>query len=67
MIAQPVLPPAAKVFKATMIALGVALVLLFTAILPAEYGIDPLRTGKLFPCGSPGLYFPTFSAIAFEV
>ncbi|MBZ5605031.1 MAG: hypothetical protein LAO79_22260 [Acidobacteriia bacterium] len=47
MIAQPVLPPAAKVFKATMIALGVALVLLFTAILPAEYGIDPLRTGKL--------------------
>ena len=27
--------------------LAVALLLLFTAILPAEYGIDPLRTGKL--------------------
>jgi hypothetical protein len=30
-----------------MIALAVALVLLFTAVLPAEYGIDPLKTGKL--------------------
>jgi len=31
--------------KATGIALLVALVLLFTAVLPAEYGFDPLRTG----------------------
>ncbi len=33
--------------KATGIARTVALVLLFTAVLPAEYGIDPLKTGKL--------------------
>src|SRR5215471_17882845 len=32
--------------RATGIALFVALVLLFTAVLPAEYGLDPLRTGK---------------------
>jgi len=35
------------IVKATLIALAVALVLLFTAVLPAEYGIDPLKTGKL--------------------
>ncbi|MDP8980032.1 MAG: hypothetical protein M3O35_05505 [Acidobacteriota bacterium] len=33
--------------KATLIALAAALVLLITAVLPAEYGIDPLRTGRL--------------------
>src|SRR6478672_9743760 len=32
--------------KATGIALVVALILLFTAVLPAEYGYDPLKTGK---------------------
>ena len=32
--------------KATSIALLVALILLFTAVLPAEYGFDPLKTGK---------------------
>ncbi|HEY2845240.1 MAG TPA: hypothetical protein VGJ09_16375 [Bryobacteraceae bacterium] len=32
--------------KATGIALLVALILLFVAVLPAEYGYDPLRTGK---------------------
>lgn len=31
--------------KATGIALFVALLLLFAAVLPAEYGIDPLKTG----------------------
>jgi hypothetical protein len=36
----------AKLLKATGIALGIALVLLFVAVLPAEYGIDPLGTGK---------------------
>ncbi len=40
-------PSKSSILKATLIALSVALVLLFTAILPAEYGIDPLRTGKL--------------------
>src|SRR5262249_4059208 len=32
--------------KATVVALLVAAVLLITAVLPAEYGIDPLGTGK---------------------
>lgn len=32
--------------QATGIALIVALVLLFTTVLPAEYGYDPLRTGR---------------------
>ena len=40
-------PSKGAIVKATLIALGVALVLLFTAVLPAEYGIDPLKTGKL--------------------
>jgi hypothetical protein len=31
---------------ATAIALAVALLILFTTVLPAEYGIDPLKTGK---------------------
>jgi hypothetical protein len=38
-------PSKEKILKATGIALAVALVLLFTVILPAEYGIDPLHTG----------------------
>ena len=33
--------------KATGIALLVALVILFVAVLPAEYGIDPLKTGAI--------------------
>ena len=40
-------PSRKAIAKATGIALAVALVLLFTAVLPAEYGIDPLKTGKL--------------------
>lgn len=45
---EQVAPPSKKaIAKATTIALAVALVILFTAVLPAEYGIDPLRTGKL--------------------
>jgi hypothetical protein len=34
------------IVKATLTALAVALLILFTIVLPAEYGIDPLRTGK---------------------
>lgn len=41
-------PSKAAIAKATSIALLVALVLLFTAVLPAEYGYDPLKTGKVF-------------------
>lgn len=43
----PQAPSKAAILKATGIALIVALVILFTAVLPAEYGIDPLKTGKL--------------------
>src|SRR5262249_1332389 len=38
-------PSKKALIKATSIALLVALILLFTAILPAEYGFDPLKTG----------------------
>lgn len=39
-------PSKKAIAKATGIALTAALVILFTAVLPAEYGIDPLKTGK---------------------
>lgn len=38
-------PSKGAIAKATGIALIVALLLLFTAVLPAEYGFDPLKTG----------------------
>jgi len=41
-------PPSAKrIIGATFVALLVAALLLVTVILPAEYGIDPLGTGRL--------------------
>jgi hypothetical protein len=40
-------PSKKAIAKATVIALVVALAILFTAVLPAEYGIDPLRAGAL--------------------
>jgi hypothetical protein len=43
---EPEAPSKRAIVKATAIAFAVALVILFTAVLPAEYGIDPLRTGK---------------------
>ena len=39
-------PSKRAIVKATVIALAVALLILFTAVLPADYGIDPLGTGK---------------------
>ena len=38
-------PSKSALAKATGIALLIALLLLFTAVLPAEYGFDPLNTG----------------------
>jgi hypothetical protein len=38
-------PSKKAIVKATAIALAVAVVILFTTVLPAEYGIDPLKTG----------------------
>lgn len=41
-------PPSRRsILIATGIALGVALLLLLTVILPAEFGVDPLGTGRL--------------------
>lgn len=45
-VQQP-LPSKAELIRATLIALVVAIVLLVTTILPAEYGADPLGTGRL--------------------
>jgi len=39
-------PSKAAIAKATGIALVVALLILFIAVLPAEYGVDPLKTGR---------------------
>ena len=43
---QNQLPSKSRLAKASGIALVVALFLLFTAVLPAEYGYDPLRTRR---------------------
>lgn len=40
------LPSAKQLLKSTIIALVIAVVLLLTVILPAEYGIDPTGVGK---------------------
>jgi hypothetical protein len=40
-------PSKSAIVKATLIAFVAALMILFAAVLPAEYGIDPLRTGKV--------------------
>ncbi len=40
-------PSVRNILIASAVALGVALAVLFTAILPAEFGVDPLRTGQL--------------------
>ncbi|RLD81552.1 MAG: hypothetical protein DRJ10_06055 [Bacteroidetes bacterium] len=37
-----------QLIKTTLIALLIGVIVLVTAVLPAEYNIDPLRTGKLF-------------------
>jgi hypothetical protein len=44
-MAKTTAPSARALAEATGIALLVALILLFTAVLPAEYGFDPLKTG----------------------
>ena len=46
--AQSAAPPSkGAIAKATGIALLVSVILLFVAVLPAEYGYDPLKTGSL--------------------
>lgn len=41
------LPSAAQLLKSTVIAAVMAALILFTAVLPAEYGIDPTGVGRL--------------------
>ena len=41
------LPSSAQLIRSTAIALLVALILLVTAVMPAEYGIDPTGVGRL--------------------
>lgn len=41
------LPSPRALVRSTLIAIAVALVLLFTVVLPAEYGIDPTRIGRV--------------------
>ena len=45
-IQVPPMASAAKIAMATVVAFIVGGVVLVTAVLPAEYGIDPLGTGK---------------------
>lgn len=41
------LPTIRQLNRATLIAVGAAAILLVTVVMPAEYGVDPLRTGKI--------------------
>lgn len=41
------LPSTAKLIKSTILAIIVAGVLLLTVVMPSEYGIDPIGTGKM--------------------
>lgn len=44
---QAELPSSKQLMKSTILAVIAAIVLLFTVVLPAEYGIDPTGVGKL--------------------
>jgi hypothetical protein len=46
-LSEPIVASRARILKATAIAFAVAVVLLVVAVLPAEYGIDPVGTGRL--------------------
>ena len=46
MMDTPVPTSPRRILIATGVALATALILLIVAVLPAEYGIDPLGTGK---------------------
>ena len=37
-----------QIIKAVLFAILLSIVILVSAVLPAEYGIDPIGTGKLF-------------------
>ncbi|WP_291983920.1 hypothetical protein [Luteitalea sp.] len=54
---RPDLPSSRQLLRATLVALTVASVMLVAIVLPAEYGIDPLGTGR-----ATGLYRPPADA-----
>ncbi len=41
------LPSKGKLIKSTLLAIGIAAIILVTAVLPAEYGIDPTGVGEM--------------------
>ena len=41
------LPSSESLLKSTLVALLAAIVILVTIVLPAEYGIDPTRIGRV--------------------
>jgi hypothetical protein len=43
----PAIPSSRAIIRASLTALAAAIVILFTIVLPAEYGIDPLKTGAI--------------------
>jgi hypothetical protein len=51
---QDDLPSTGKLIKSTIIATFVALVLLVTVVMPAEYGIDPTGVGQTLGLTSMG-------------
>jgi len=48
------LPSAAQLLRSTLIALAAAVAILVTVVLPAEYGIDPTRIGRLLGLAEMG-------------
>lgn len=46
-VPNPDLPSSRTLLRSTLIAAGVALVLLATVVLPAEYGVDPTGIGRV--------------------
>lgn len=46
MTQEDTVPSRRRILRATILAIVVALVILVTTVLPAEYGIDPLGTGR---------------------
>ena len=59
---EVVVPSRRSLLQATAIALAIAVIVLTTAVLPAEYGIDLLGTGKAM--GLLSLHAPTAAPLA---
>ena len=51
---QADLPSKAQLIRSTVIAVAIATVILITAVLPAEFGIDPTGIGKLIGLSKMG-------------